>query len=91
MIPGLFFSKLVDLAAFGSCWSAQLLFTVQLLATGLAHLGSDTSENMVAHFRLGVSDGVHWTFVMKKALNLAHAYAAGNRAPSITNCEFFCP
>jgi hypothetical protein len=57
------------------------------------HLGSDTSENMVAQIQLAVSDGVHWTFVMKKALNLdlAHPYAAGTDAPSITNCELFCP
>jgi hypothetical protein len=48
---------------------------------------------MVAQIQLAVSDGVHWTFVMKKALNLdlAHPYAAGTGATSITNCEFFCP
>jgi hypothetical protein len=86
LISYLILSKFIDLAVFGSCSSAQLMFITKLLAIfmarpgwpwlGLAHLGCDTSGNIVAQGRLDVCDGAHWTFVMKKGWNLAYPRVA---------------
>ena len=63
MISYLILSKFIDLAAFGACSSVQLMFITKLLAIflvrpgwpwlGLAHLGCDTSADIVAQVPVG--------------------------------------